>query len=73
MTTQQKKVALWIGFTVLWFVVWFAVKFLLNGSFDIWEGLIFFVIFGLIDKYGVDYIVNRTMQDKGMLDDEPAE
>lgn len=62
MSKQQMRVLLWIGFTALWFVIWFAVKYLLNGTFDVFEALIFFVIFGIIDKGGVDWIVDHYMQ-----------
>lgn len=63
MSKQQWRVVLWIGFTALWFAVWFGVKYLLNGTIDVIEALIFFVIFGLIDKGGVDWIVDRYMKD----------
>ena len=63
MSKQQWKVVLWIAFTALWFAVWFGIKYLLNGGFDLIEGLFFFVIFGLISKEGVGWIVDRYMKD----------
>lgn len=49
------------SFTALWFGVWYGTKLLIHGSMDSFEALFFFVIFGLLDSKGVDWIVNRVM------------
>lgn len=72
MTKQEKKIGLWIAFAALWFVIWFGMKYFLHASFDLWEGIIFFVIFGVLDKHGVSWIVDKYMEDPKDESDEEA-
>lgn len=63
MSRNTLKIILWIAFTALWFGIWYGTKLLIHGSTDTVEALICFVIFGLLDSKGVDWIVNRVMHE----------
>lgn len=63
MSRNTLRIILWIFFTALWFGIWYGVKLLIHGSTDLFEAMIFFVIFGLLDSKGVDWIVNRVMDE----------
>lgn len=58
MTKKQLKVVLWIAFTALFFGIFFGVSYLLSHSINWIEAILFFTIFGLLDKKGIGYIVD---------------
>lgn len=58
MSKKQLKVVLWIAFTALFFIVFCGVDYLIAGRIDWRMAFFFFIIFGLLDKKGIGYMVD---------------
>ena len=58
MSKNTLKIVLWIAFTLLFFVIFCGVSYLISGSPDFVSALVFFVIIGLLDKKGIGYLVD---------------
>lgn len=59
MSSKQLKIVLWIVFTVLFFVIFCGVEYLLAGSIDWPMAIFFFIVFGLLDKKGISFMVDH--------------
>lgn len=57
MTEKQLKMILWIAFTMLFFVVFCGMSYLISHSVDWTMAIVFFVVLGVLDKKGISYLV----------------
>ena len=65
MTKKQWKIILWIVFTALFFAVVCGVSYLISHSVDWSMAILFFLVFGLLDKKGVAYLVDHYIPKAG--------
>ena len=65
MTKKQWKIILWIVFTALFFAVFCSVSYLISHSVDWSMAILFFLVFGLLDKKGVAYLVDHYIPKAG--------
>ena len=65
MTKKQWKIILWIVFTALFFAVFCGVSYLISHSVDWSMAILFFPVFGLLDKKGVAYLVDHYIPKAG--------
>lgn len=63
MSRDTLKILLWIGFTILFFVVFCGVDYLLTHSIDWDYAVFFFIVLGLLDKKGIAYLVDYYLPD----------
>lgn len=57
MTEKKLKVILWIAFTMLFFVVFCGMSYLISHSVDWTMAIVFFVVLGVLDRKGINYLV----------------
>ena len=57
MTEKQLKMILWIASTMLFFVVFCGMSYLISHSIVWAMTIVFFVVLGVLDKKGISYLV----------------